>query len=194
MIFFRLVNMSVTHSYRPSAFEKERHYRLTAEGITIECESFQPVFISYDSINAIHLTFDPSRFDTNKYVCKMYYNREVTWISSSHYVSMGTFENRGASYRAFLMALHQNLSHFQSIRYKRGIAYAKYYALLFLVFVTIFLVSWALISWLPSSNGLILFRLMVFAYMIWASYGYFKKNKPGNYDPLSIPADLLPDA
>jgi hypothetical protein len=183
--------MNYRHSYRKSVLEKERHYELQKEGIHITSENRNDD-IPYSSIHAIHLKFDPSRFAPDKYLCQIYYDRDVEWISNSHYVSIGEFESRSESYCRLIEALHRPLASNPKIVFKQGISSGKYYFFIAIVVFMLISVGWAMISWFDGSGSLIWARLGLLLVMAWMSIRYFKNNRPGYYDPMHIPDRLLP--
>jgi hypothetical protein len=188
---------SPAYAVRANVFESEAVWRLGPQ--TLErSEGPDPADlrrISYDAITAIRLSFAPSRFDSVRYRCDV----KTKWgsglaILSTHYVGIGNFEDRGASYTPFVRELIARVAAANpKATFRAGknpFVYALEHAFLLVAFtflvLVLFLVGGAGLSdlvWVKL--GIIVSFLPLLAAYTW-------KNWPRRLDPKAIPAEVLP--
>jgi hypothetical protein len=119
--------------------------------------------------------------------------RATFW--STHYVSVGEFEDRGESYRPLVRELVARAAAANpgcAFRAgKRALAYwAEHIFLLAMVALLVFVLA------LVGGSGLsdlVLVKLGIVAAMIPLALRYARKNRPRPFQPAAIPQDVLPE-
>jgi hypothetical protein len=147
-------------------------------------------------IAEIRLLFDPTRLDTTRHRCDVTLHdgtRATFW--STHYVSVGEFEDRGASYRPLVRELvARTAAANPRCAFRAGKRPLVYWAEhIFLLAMAAFLI-WVLA--LVGGSGLselVLVKLAILAALVPLALRYARKNRPRGFDPATIPADILPD-
>ena len=151
----------------------------------------------YDGISEVHLTYTPTRFARNRYRARVAYrDGGMAELYNTHYEGIGDFPERNAEYAGFLTELHRRLARKgKDIRFTRGNSPAAYvgnwlltifiFAMLALAFVL--LMAWGLV-WIA------VVKIAIILFFIPTLIRYMARAKPGTYDPLAIPRDVLPEA
>jgi Flp pilus assembly protein TadB len=180
---------------RPHAFAGERTYTLTDDALAIEEDGKPRDGAFYDSISEIRLAYAPTRFARNRYRAQVVFrDGGMAELFNTHYAGVGDFPERNAEYSGFLTELHKRLAaNGNNIRFTRGNSPAAYignwlltifvFAMLALAFVL--LVAWGLV-WIA------VVKIAIILFFIPTLIRYMARAKPGTYDPLAIPEDVLP--
>jgi hypothetical protein len=150
----------------------------------------------YGEIAELRMLFDPTRFDAQRHRCDVMM-RDGTRISlwSTHYVAVGEFEDRGASYRPFVRALVARAAAASpACRFRAGKRPLVYWAeLVFLLLMAALLVFVLALVGGSSLSDLVLVKLALVVAMVPLLLRYVRKNRPRAFDPPAMPADVLPD-
>lgn len=149
----------------------------------------------YDAISEVHLAYTPTRFARNRYRARVVYRAGgMAEFYNTHYAGVGDFPERNAEYSGFLTELHRRLAEKgKGIRFRRGSSpagYAANWLLTIFVFAMIALAFVLLMTW-----GLVwiaVVKLAIILFFIPTLIRFMLRSKPGTYDPLAIPKDVLP--
>jgi len=215
---------SLTHASRANVFQREATWCLTADALErrggepadapwsahalrfylrllwpwsgIRIDRGGPARFPYREIAEIRLLFDPTRFDAQRHRCDIT-PRSGTRVSlwSTHYVSVGEFEDRGASYRPFVRALVAHAAAASpACRFRAGKKPLVYWAeQIFLAAMAALLVFVLALVGGSGLSDLVLLKLAIVAAMIPLALRYARKNRPRSFAPGQIPPDLLPE-
>jgi hypothetical protein len=150
----------------------------------------------YRDIAELRLLFDPTRFDAQRHRCDVTLRdgtRAMFW--STHYVSVGEFEDRGASYRPFVRALvAYTAAANPACRFRAGKRPIVYWAeLIFLLAMVALLIFVLALVGGSGLSDLVLAKLAILAAMVPLALRYTRKNRPRTFSPGAIPPDVLPD-
>ncbi|MEQ8712392.1 MAG: hypothetical protein RIC80_05215 [Cyclobacteriaceae bacterium] len=185
--------MSATYTFRPSALEKEKTLELTQEHLMIH-QGQRTDDAPYASIKSVRLYYDPSRFATNKYQCEITLKNHATvLIKSVHYAGPTNFEDRASDYRAFITELHEHLAPLSDITFLAGNKPGCFSLNVLMIIATVVFVVIALFSFGSAIGLAIIFRLILFAGLLYWGIKYLKRNKPKTYNPDNLPSSVLPN-
>lgn len=98
----------ITHRVRVSVIESETAWRIAPNALEREELGGKGTLVRYPyaDIQALRLTFAPSRVDSARYRCDVQLkNGTLAAIVSTHYAGIGDFEDRGATYGPLVRAL-----------------------------------------------------------------------------------------
>ncbi len=168
------------------------------DGASLRVENLtggSPRVVPLSSIRSLRLDYAPSRPERNRYRCTLlatgffgleFYNRT--------YKAPFVFNDTSPEYVAFVRALHAALiAHAPRCRYHAGAGWGSY-VLNLLVTVWIAL-CFAAISWFLSRVNLtwmIAIKIALLLFYMPALVHWVHRNRPREYEPESIPPDVLP--
>ena len=185
---------SVSYSSRVSIGKDERVYEFTDEALVWQDGDSPKKGLPFSKLISVNCSYEPNRVQANRYVIKLSTAKSSHIIASTSYVSLGNFEDRGESFRSFVMDLHRKIVEVNpAVVFKQGSSQAGY---IFSIFVTVGLIclfgGLALVTLLMGLIPIAILKGAILLFMFPRLIRYVKKNKPGNYDPLNIPEDVLP--
>jgi hypothetical protein len=183
------------YRYRPHAFAGERTYSLTDDALVIEEEGKARDGAFFDQIAEVRLAYAPTRFARNRYRAQIIYRAGgMAEIFNTHFRHVGDFDERNAEFVGFLTELHRRLAvNGKGVIYRRGNspgAYAANWALTIFIFAMLALAFVLLLTW-----GLVwiaVVKLAIILFFIPTLIRYMARARPGSYDPLAIPKDVMP--
>jgi hypothetical protein len=153
-----------------------------------------PARFLLSDIVEIRLRFDPTRFDTRRYRCDLRTRDEpkaTMW--STHFRSVASFEDRGASYARLVRTLASGVARANpQCRFVGGPRPLVYWAGQGLIAVAMLALIAALTLVGSALDPFILLRLSLFALWGWLAIPYARRNWPRRLDPANIPDSLLP--
>jgi hypothetical protein len=171
--------------------------RILLPWYVIPIEAGGPARFPCTDIVRLRLRFDPTRFDHERHRCEITM-RDGTKASiwSTHYVSIGEFENRAATYTPLVRALVARVAAANpacDFRVgKKGLVFWAEFAFLFAMFTLLVFVLMAFGGY--GLSGLVIVKLVIVIGFIPLLLRYMHKNRPGRFKPDAIPDDALPDA
>ncbi|MEQ9285262.1 MAG: hypothetical protein RIG77_00050 [Cyclobacteriaceae bacterium] len=182
------------YSFRKSAFEKEKSYELTTDGIRIVDHEGKESLVEYTAILRVNPAFVSTK-SNSFYQCTLKLkNGESVLLKSQHYVGLANFEDRNESYVNFVKGLHKILSTANpGIEYKKGIGKLAYLASMLLFVIAG--VAFPIVAIAMLIGGQLLYggiALLASILLIFRMINYSKRNKPGTYTPDALPDTLLP--
>lgn len=215
---------SLSHAARANVFQREATWRLAPDALTREggeaasapawAHAFrillrilwpwQPIRIEaggsarfpYAAVSALRLSFDPTRFDARRHRCDVTLaDGERAVIFSTHYVSVGEFEDRGPSYAALVRELIGRVAAAKAAcRFRAGkrplVYWAEHAFLLAMLAALVWVIGLVGGAGLSELTWL---KLAIVASFIPLLLRYTRKNRPRRFDPAAIPSDVLPD-
>ncbi len=182
---------------RANAFVKPRSYRLTEDALTWEEDGGKPDGVSYDGIAEVRLAFAPTRFATNRYRARIILKAGgMAELFNTDYRSLADFAEHNAEYVTFLTELHRRLAaRGKGIVFRQGNSVGEYglnVALSIFIFVMIAVVFLLLFTWGGPLVALV--KLVILLFFVPVLVRYIRRARPGIYDPLALPAAVLPAA
>lgn len=168
---------------------------LTESGI-VAVQSGTATIIPLDDVASVRLWFDPTRFDRQRYRCRITSSKgKNISLCSSSVEGLGQFKPQLVEYRAIVEALHRAL-----VRRGAAVSYtAGKSRLSYALNVGSVAVAFAAVGAIVLSVGfdglgpVTLVKLLVIALCMPALLKWIRRNRPRSYPPLAIPADVLPD-
>ena len=185
----------VVHTVRANGLEYDGIWRLGPDALALTGGSTAgpdvTVEFPYSAISEIRLSFAPTRFDWARYRCDLRLaNGQTIAILSTHYASIGDFEDRAASYVPLVRGLIARVAAANPacrIRAgKRPLVYFAEHAFLLAMMLLLALVI-GLVGGVGLS-GLVLIKLGILAAYIPLMIVYTRKNWPRRLAPAAIPA------
>ena len=184
------------YSFRKSAFEKEKSYELTQDGIKITDHEGAVSLVKYSDILQVNLSFVSTKHNSF-YQCDLKLNAGNNLLfKSQHFAGIANFEDRGTDYANFITGMHKILNAAGlNIKYKKGISSLGYFASMavFIIAGIIF----PIVSIGMLIGGQIIFGIVgifVSIMLFLRMKKYMKKNKPGAYTPDLLPQTLIPES
>ncbi len=180
---------------RANAFVKPRIYRLTEDALTWEEEGGKLDGVFYDGIAEVQLAFAPTRIATNRYRARIILKAGgMAELFNMDYRGFASFAEHDADYVAFLTELHRRLAaHGKGVVFRHGnspTGYILNVALTIFIFVMIALAFLLLFSWGGPLVAIV--KLAILLFFVPVLVRYLRKARPGTYDPLNLPAAVLP--
>lgn len=182
------------YSFRKSAFEKEKSYKLTKDGIQITDHNGSVSLAKYADILQVNLSFVSTKHNSF-YQCELKLKTgSGLLLKSQHFAGIANFEDRNADYAKFISGLHEILNASGlNIKYKKGISSLGYFASMAVFIIAGILFPIVSIGMLIG--GQIIFGALgvfVSIMLFLRMKKYMKKNKPGTYTPDQLPETLIP--
>lgn len=214
----------LAHSSRWSVFQREATWRLGGDALTREggepdaaplfarvlrfllrfilpwavmkIEPGGPARFPYADIVELRLSFEPTRFDKERHRCDITMrDRTRATIWSTHYVSIGEFEDRAATYTPLARALVARIAAANpACVFRAGKRPLAYWAQLLFLLAMFSLLALVILTFGSAGlSGLVWLKLAIIAAFIPLLLRYVHKNRPGRFAADRIPADVLPD-
>ncbi len=187
---------ATVYRLRANAFVKPRTYRLTEDALTWEEDGGKTDGVFYDGIAEVRLAFVPTRFASNRYRARIVFRAGgMVELFNTDYHGFGDFAEHNAEYVAFLAALHRRLAaHGSNVLYRQGNSVAGFalnVGLTIFIFAMIALVFLLLFSW--GGPLVAVAKLVFLLFFVPVLVRYIRRARPGTYDPLALPAAVLPE-
>jgi hypothetical protein len=181
---------------KANAFVGTRTYRLTDEALTWEEDGKPLDGVFYDEIAEVRLAFAPTRVAPNRYRAQIVFRKGgMVELFNLEYVGFASFAAHDAGYAAFLTELHRRLAaHGKNVVYRRGNTLTGYIlnvGLTIFIFVAIAFAVLFLIN--VGGPGIAIVKLVIILFFVPLLIRYIRRARPGTYDPLALPADVLPE-
>jgi hypothetical protein len=189
----------VAHSARKSIFDTEAVWRLGPDALEIAGGAGTPgaaTQFPYVTVRELRLSFDPTRFDTNRYRCDLRFaSGAALTIYSTHYVGVGEFEDRAATYGPLVRELIARVAAANpACSFKAGKTLGSYWGELIFLLAMVLLLAFVLgLVGGVSLSALVVIKLGIIAVFVPIMISYARKNRPRGFNPAVIPEDVLPE-
>lgn len=150
--------------------------------------------IPLTAIRTVNLRFEPTRMQTNRYRCHLTLadGRKLVF-QNEHYAGFASFEDRSLSYRTLVTALVRRIPTVNpSCTFTTGTSALSWWGQLTGLVLMFLLLAGLLIAMASVIGALIILKLLLIAALLPVLLKWALKNRPGTFDPLSPPAELLP--
>ncbi|MBM3526968.1 MAG: hypothetical protein FJX62_02660 [Alphaproteobacteria bacterium] len=183
------------YSYRRHAFGNESGWTLGPAAL-VRAEAGAPARqIAYADVEELRLSFDPTRFDRNRYRCDVRAkNGARLTILSTSYISVGNFEDRGGRYAPFVRGLVARVAQASPhCRFRSGKTPVAYWLQHIVLLAALILLASALavVGGLPPMVAIAV-KLAVIAFYIPLALRYARRNFPRGFTADRIPPEMLP--
>lgn len=186
-----------TYTYRPNAFVGERTYTLTDDALVVEEPGKPRDGAFYDGISEVRLAYTPTRAATNRYRAQILFREGgMAELLNTHYAGVLDFPEKNAEYNAFLAELHRRLAaRGKDVRYARGNSTAAYVGNWLLTIFIFAMLALVVLFLIPNWGGtwIVFAKLALILVFIPVLVRYMQRARPGTYDPLNLPTDVLPE-
>lgn len=184
---------SATFSVRKSAFENERTWTVDATGLSWSAPDKSGHF-DFKDIATIRVAWTGTRFDTGRHAAHV--TRVNGWtetIVSSHYKGPAQFESRAGTYLPFVQALIAlTARHNPACVFLAGARPLNYWASAGVMVAGLGLLLLVGFTIGVPLTGLIAAKLVIIAFLLPLAIRWLKRNRPRQFTPPVIPADVLP--
>jgi hypothetical protein len=186
----------VVYRSRGSVLENEAGWTLGPSALIRAEAEAAAQRLPYRDIVELRLSYDPTRFDTQRFRCDLSLAGGIrAKVLSTSYISIGKFEDRGASYAPFVRELVTRVAQASpDCRFragKRPWAYWSQHAFLLAMLLLLAAVLTVYLGALPLPIVVALKLGIVAAYIPIAML-YAKRNWPRGFAPDRIPPEVLP--
>jgi hypothetical protein len=177
-----------------SVLEREILWRLEGDTLQQISEGLPPYVIRLDAIEGIRLFYAPTRFQTGRYACRLELRGgHSLGLQNEHFEGFATFADRSATYRPLVLALIQRRAALgPDCRYLGGTSMVNWVLQTAILFGSGLLLAAVFLAFGPSSNAMILVKLVIIAAMLPIAIRWVVKNRPHTFDPVEVPGELLP--
>jgi hypothetical protein len=185
------------YRYRRSVIHAETEIRLKPDGIVTAAEGRER-FYPYASIRAVRLSYEPTRYQSELYFCRIWVTgrqRPIAVISSASYRGFLFFETHSTAYRALVLALHQRLlAGGVRAEFRAGVSAWTYWgqAAFLSAAVALFAAVMLAIGDTAEWSGSAWVKWAVALTLAPVAFAWFFANRPRGYDPAALPPEVLP--
>jgi hypothetical protein len=185
---------TVSYSYRPSLLGAPREFDLTDQGIGWSAGS-NSGRIPFERVRRLRLSYRPNSMQSQRFVTELWSDGfPKLQIVSSSWKSMMEQERLDGAYSAFVRELHRRVAMVNgATQFERGSSQLIYWPGV-LVFVAAGLGLAALVA-RALQAGALTSAAIVAAFLVlylWQAGNFFRRNRPGTYQPDALPADVMP--
>ncbi len=158
--------MTTTYEKRESVLEREpRRWRIEPGALVEELPGGRRTAIAWDDVEEVRLRFDPTQYKSWRHVFSVYGAGATISFDNGHYLAMGEFEDRSASFSPFVSAVLDKVRSPRARLYAGAtpLGYAATAVPLMLGLGLLLLVLWNLPVDADAGGGRILERLFAVA-------------------------------
>lgn len=184
---------SLRYAYKASAAGSPHVFELTGEGMSYQ-SGFRSGLWRYRDIERVRLTYRPVSMLRHRFRADIRHrDGKTVKIISATWSGIVTMAPQDEAYRAFMQELHLRVASerdvvcvagLQPIAFALGVAA---FAAILLAIATLFVRAL-----LTGETIGALFMVGFAAWSGWYAGGFLMRNKPGRYQPQSLPARLMP--
>lgn len=184
----------IEHRARSSALEPERTWKLTGDTLHACNRGGPDLTIPLANIREVRLTYEPTRFQTNRYRCHLTHTSgQRTVLQNEHFAGIASFEDRTASYLELLHALiPRTAAANPSCVFKTGTSPMNWWLQAAFLTLCFALLALALVFLYTAIGWLVVVKLVILAFLIPVAVRWFRRNRPGTFTPDAIPTGMLP--
>jgi hypothetical protein len=181
------------YTYRPSLLGAPFTFRLTEQGLAYQAGRRAGV-VALRDIRRIRLSFKPASMQSRRYMTEIWADgAPKLQIVSSTWKSMMEQVRQDSEYSAFLAELHRRIEASGARPlYERGSVPLLYWPGLALFGAVALSLAALTVRGLQSgAMAGALFVLLFLLLFLWQGGNFFRRNKPGVYQPDDLPRDLV---
>lgn len=187
----------ITYTHRRSVLESSKTIAIDGADLVLQEGEGAPRRLPLAQIGRIRLAFEPSRVQSDLFTCRIWAKgQRAPWtiLHSQSFKGFADFESHDAAYDAFVRALNGRAAKESAdCKFEAGASPLGWVLNIgCLSFATIALVAVLILTQGEGWSTLSDIRLMIVLGMIPMGIAWFAANKPRNYDPASIPENVMP--
>lgn len=182
------------YSFTPGALRPPTTISVRPEGLSVVTGAVSRR-VPWAEIRTIQLAFDPTRFDRQRFECRLFPRAGAPiGILSTSYLGPGRFQLQAAEYRQIVEEIHECLrAQGKDVAFAAGTTSLRYGINIAILFTVLGLLVPALVIAGTAFLGpLVILQLIAMAVGLWWAGKWFLANRPSTYDPRAIPEGLLP--
>ncbi|NWF35887.1 hypothetical protein [Mariprofundus sp. KV] len=184
------------YTHRNSLIHENRTYRIGDDALSWQDDNKSGERLLYSDIHSVEAQFAPSRVQSNRYLMRLRTrNNGKIDITNTTYKGIGDFEELNESYVPFVSELHRKIAEMNpAAAFKQGSSWAGYLVAIVVTIALVLVIIGAGVFFLTAGMVWVAaIKLAILIFFFPRLLRYVKRNKPGSYDPLKLPADILPD-
>lgn len=182
------------YAYRPTVMGAMREFKLSEDGIDW---AVGPVsgHIPYRNIRRLRMSYRPNSMQSHRFLTELWGESGPRLkIASSSWKSMVEQERLDRSYSAFVRELHRRVSKAApSACFEKGHSPFLYWpSLVVFVAVALGIAALCVRALQAGTYAGAAFIGAFFAFYLWYSTNFLRRNRPGKYDADALPQDVMP--
>ncbi len=182
------------YAYRSTVMGAMRQFKLSEDGIDWAVGAVSG-HIPYRNIRRLRMSYRPSSMQSNRFLTELWgESGPKLRIASSSWKSMVEQERLDRLYSAFVRELHRRVSKATpSVCFEKGHSPFLFWPSL-VVFTVVALGLAALVARALQAGTYAgaAFIGAFFAFYLWYSTNFLRRNRPGKYDADALPQDVMP--
>jgi hypothetical protein len=183
-----------TYQFRPRMLGSDHTFRLGADSLEWNVGGHSGR-TAYPMITHVRLGYRPSNLGSSRFTMEIWSrNTPRIEIASASSRSLVATEDHGTAYNAFVRDLHQRIARSgASCRFEAGFAPWRWWPMVAIGAAMLLGMGFVAFSAVASGDfraALVIFGLV--AVLAWQLLPLVMRNRPRQYDPANIPADVLP--
>jgi hypothetical protein len=186
--------LQLRYAYKASVAGSPQAFELTGQGMSFQ-SGFRSGVWRYGDIARIRLTYRPVSMLKHRFRADIRHKDGRTLkIVSATWAGIVAMTPQNDSYRAFIEELHRRVAaEGRGVEYVAGL-HSIAFAIAAAVLAVIMIAIAALLARAVASGEFIavLFLIGFVAWSAWSVGGWMTRNKPQQYEPQSLPEQLLP--
>ncbi|HWP26106.1 MAG TPA: hypothetical protein VNL39_07160 [Xanthobacteraceae bacterium] len=188
------MSADIAYSFKASAFGSPWEFRLQRDGILWRMGQHSGL-IRYDQIKRVRLSFRPVTMQNYRFQTEIWSEQMPRLqIASTTWQGIVEQKRQDDAYTAFIAELHRRLAAAGSkAMFSTGIAPVSYWVgLVLFVAVALGLAAMTARALRLGEWAAAVFVGGVFALVLWQIGAFFRRNRPGVYQPDRLPEGVLP--
>ena len=182
------------YAYRPTVMGAMREFKLSEDGIDW---AVGPVsgHIPYRNIRRLRMSYRPNSMQSHRFLTELWGEGVPRLkIASSSWKSMVEQERLDRAYSAFVRELHRRVSKAApSARFEKGHSPFLYWpSLVVFVAVALGIAALCVRALQAGTYAGAAFIGAFFAFYLWYSTNFLRRNRPGKYNADALPPDVMP--
>lgn len=187
----------LSYCHRHSFLTKKRTYQLGNRALIWQDEDGPEMAMPYDDIMSVEGQYSPSRVQSNRYLLSIKSRKkERVDITNTTYKGYGDFQENNDSYVPFIRELHRKImAQNPDVIFKKGISQVGYYlSILTAALLLIVVIVAGYFFFIHGYITVVIFKVVFIIYYFPSLMRYIQKNKPGIYDPIALPSEIIPES
>ena len=182
------------YSYKPSLLGPASTFKLGPAGLEWT-RGVESGHVPYRNVRRLRLSYKPVSMQSHRFVTEIWAEgAPKLQIVSTSWRGMVELQRLDAAYAGFIAGLHRRVARdAATVRYVRGVTgFAYWPGLALFIAVGVLLAMLVVRSLQEDTLGATVFVGVLLALFLWQGGNFFRRNRPGDYRPDALPAELVP--
>jgi hypothetical protein len=184
------------YSFKPSLFGPATMFTLGPGGLDW-MRGAKSGHVPYRNVRRLRMSYKPVSMQSHRFVTELWSaGAPKLQIVSVSWRSMVELQRLDAAYAAFIAELHRRMARdadAATVRYERGVnGFAYWPGLALFAGAALLLAALVVGSLQAHTLGATAFVGVLLALFLWQGGNFFRRNRPGQYRPDALPAELMP--